>query len=189
MKKGLTLIELIIVISIIAIVSIIVLPNYRSSNRHLALERSIHTLHHDIRRAQEMAMSATQCPPVCLMGPCVCAGDVPLGFGIVLNQGDEFYRIYADTTESEWFDGGDDIIYRTDLEPTVFIAEIRIDGGVIASGGVNFKSPDPTVNIYRLAPAPLTTQRSELSITLGTNPPGPTRKVIVNRAGSIYVEN
>ena len=76
--KGFTLIELMIVTLIVALITAIVLINYRVGNRQLALNRSANKLAQDIRRAQEMAMSATACEP--------CGGIVPPGFGIFLEK-------------------------------------------------------------------------------------------------------
>lgn len=169
--------ELIIVISIIAIVSIIVLPNYRSGSRLLTLERSAHSLHHDIRRAQEMAMSATEHP--------FGSGNVPSGFGIVLSENDNYYRIYADTNGDEIFDlnpGDDDIISQIPLEGGVFISSISIGG----SGAINFKSPDPTIRIHQ---AGTNESLGLIRITLRIDPPGATRTITVNSAGSIYLDN
>ena len=177
------------VVSIIAIITIIVLPNYRSSNQYLALERSAHKLHHDIRRAQEMSMSAIECPSMCPIetqtNPCNCDGSVPSGYGIYFQVGDNNYIIYADHNPNEAYDGFDDIISQIDLEGGIEIQSIAIEGVGAAQGGVNFKSPDPTLNIHNN----VVSKQSWIRITIALQSDATRRKsIIVNQAGSIYVE-
>ena len=179
MKKGLTLVELLIVISIIAIVSAIVLPSYRSGNRKLILERATHELHHNIRRAQEMAMSAKK-----------IGASVPAGFGIYLDTTDPNkyrYVTYADTSVPvSIYDPGDTMVTETPLEGGVFIDSIVMDGTSYTSGAVNFMSPDPTTRIHRPG---WDESFGLMEITLKIDPPGLTSTIEVNEAGSIYPEN
>ena len=184
MKRGVTLVELMMVVSIIAIITIIVLPNYRSNNQYLALQRSAHKLHHDIRRAQEMSMSALYCP--------TCgAGQVPSGYGIYFRVGDDNYIIYADylplppLLPNERYDIGEEIVSEIDLESGVRIQEIVTSTGPIGVGGtagINFKSPDPAMNIYDN----VTDGQSEITIIIALDS-GATKSVVVNEASLIYV--
>ena len=77
-ESGFTLTELLVVASIIILFSAIVLANYQTGNKQFALQRSAHKLAQDIRRAQEMAMSAKECEP--------CGNVVPPGYGIYTQQ-------------------------------------------------------------------------------------------------------
>ena len=59
-KKGFTLVELMVTFSIISVLSVVVFANYRLGEKQFALQRSAYKLAQDIRRAQEMAMSAKE---------------------------------------------------------------------------------------------------------------------------------
>jgi prepilin-type N-terminal cleavage/methylation domain-containing protein len=86
MSKGFTLVELLAVISIIVLLTSITLPNYRTGDQNMSLERSAHKLSLDLRRAQGMAVSVSS-----------FEGEYPFGYGIYfnLNQSDS-YIIFAD---------------------------------------------------------------------------------------------
>jgi type II secretory pathway pseudopilin PulG len=59
-QKSFTLVELLVSIFIIILLTGIIFANYRQSGNQLALQRAAHKLALDIRRAQEMAMSAKE---------------------------------------------------------------------------------------------------------------------------------
>ncbi|GAI53556.1 unnamed protein product, partial [marine sediment metagenome] len=115
--EGFTIIEFLIVISIIGIFSIITIPNYRSAQQQLALQRSASKLTQDIRRAQEMAMSTEE----------LSTGDLPEGYGIYINKNDpdcpndDCYRIYADIDGDERYDSGEEQGKAIFLEKEVYI--------------------------------------------------------------------
>ncbi|MFH1713365.1 MAG: hypothetical protein ABH896_04240, partial [Candidatus Jacksonbacteria bacterium] len=102
------MLEILVAIVIIALLTLIVVPNYRAGGSQLALRRSADKLSHDIRRAEEMAVSAKECS--------TCGG-VPQGYGIYLTAGTTTYLLYADTYPSlagnENYDIGQDVIMET----------------------------------------------------------------------------
>ena len=57
---GFTIIELITVVVIILCLSLLIFANYNSGNRKLQLDLEINKVASDIRRAQEMGLSAPQ---------------------------------------------------------------------------------------------------------------------------------
>ena len=172
-NRGFTIIEFLIVISIIGIFSIITIPNYRSAQQQLALQRSASKLTQDIRRTQEMAMSTEE----------LSTGDLPPGYGIYLKQGDSDYLLYADINPAagnEKYDFGNDKIVETiDMEKGIEIKSISP-----ASMSINFKPPDPKVNISGTEADGL----AEAEITLGVKNTSFEKKIKVNKAGLIYVE-
>ncbi len=164
MNRGFTLIELVVVISIIGLMTGLVLANYRSGEKNLALQRSAHKLSQDLRRAQEMATSARefqeQTPPG--------------GYGIYLNllQPDR-YVLFAD------LDGGLDYDTGEDVETLELEENIDIDS--LSPGSpltIVFSPPDPSVT---LAPDAAT---AVITIEGG----GAQKNIRVNKAGLIYVE-
>ena len=58
-KNGFSLVEILVVIFIVGLLSSIVFINYQEVRGQLALNRAAHQLLQDLRRAQEMSMSAT----------------------------------------------------------------------------------------------------------------------------------
>lgn len=174
--KSFTLIELLVVISIISLLTVIVLPNYRTAEKQFALQRSAHKLAQDIRRAQEMAMSAKESqnrtPP----------GIPPGGYGVYLVKDGEGYKIYSDGG-NEKYGGSNDVDEEIiNLEKGVYIKDT-----VPASNNfsINFKPPDPAVKIIDAAGAEKDTL--EIILSLKTDP-SKTKTVKVNKAGLIEVK-
>jgi len=62
-QKSFTLLELTVVVAIITILILIVLPNYLQEEKQSALLRSAHRLAQDLRRVEEMAISAQKTGP------------------------------------------------------------------------------------------------------------------------------
>jgi len=57
-EQGFTLPELLVVVAIIVLMTGLALPNWRSGERTLALDRVVHKAGQDVRRAQELALRA-----------------------------------------------------------------------------------------------------------------------------------
>ena len=178
--KGFTLVELLVSIFIIILMSGIIFTNYRQSGQQFALQRSANKLAQDIRRAQQMAMSAKECP-----AGTVCAGQVPPGYGIVLdkNWNTKKYRLYADTNgNNEFFNPNDPVIELIDLEREVLIKEIS---STYSSVSINFKPPDPEVTIKFNTGSSV----SETIITLALAADLNKIKIVkVNKAGLIEIQ-
>lgn len=176
---GFTLIELLVVIGIIILLSVIILPNYRTAAAQFALERSAHKLAQDIRRAAEMAMSAKELPS---------GGGMPAGgYGVYFDIGwhNKGYRLYADTKPpagNEFFTSADTIIETIELEKGVIIQGINTPPNKV---GINFKPPAPTVKIKYSA----ADEVGEVIIVLALESDSTKTKTIkVNKAGLIDVE-
>jgi len=182
MEKGFTLVELLVVIGIISLLTALILPNFRGGESQFALQRSANKLSQDIRRAQQMALSAKECQP--------CGGIFPeTGYGIILDNAwsTRQYRLYADTHgKNEFFTPNDTIVETIDLEKGVIIKEISLPPNTYSSVSINFKPPDPITNIkYNIGPP----GQSLTIITLALETdPNKTKTVKVNKAGLIYVE-
>ncbi|PJA83995.1 MAG: hypothetical protein CO145_02925 [Candidatus Nealsonbacteria bacterium CG_4_9_14_3_um_filter_37_13] len=163
MQKAFTLIELLVVTGIIILLSALVLPNYRTGESQLALQRSANKLAQDIRRAQEMAMSAKEFEGVVPPG----------GYGINFQTNLTSYILFADLNNNKVFDSGE-AIETLSLERGVKISNLSPASPLT----ISFTPPDPTVNINP--------SNSLAIITLSNN--GQTKIIKVNKAGLIYVE-
>ncbi len=174
---GFTLVEILIVMSIILILLVVIFSGYSAGRKGLALQRSAHKLAQDLRRAQEMAMSAAEFREKVPGG----------GYGIYFTpDNNERYYLYADTSpipygDQEYTPGEDagpiEIII---LEKDIYISDIPQN-----SLSINFSPPDPTTTITG------TGDGTEATITLcikGSNCLGQTKKVKVNKSGLIYIE-
>lgn len=190
-QRSFTLIELFVVTSIIILLSGVVLANYRSGQGQLALQRSASKLAQDIRKAQEMAMSAKECSID------KCGGSQPIipqgGYGVFFDKyvsvGEANYDIYiyADTDGDEkksLSDPNIETIYKESegvyIEKEVKIKEVSVNAVVSDKISINFKPPDPTTSI---------SGGNLASITLSLeNDSTKTKSIKINKAGLIYVE-
>jgi prepilin-type N-terminal cleavage/methylation domain-containing protein len=133
MKKGFTLIELLVVIGIITLITALVLPNYRAGDKTLALQRTVHKLSQDLRRAQGLAISAKD-----------FAGESPDGYGLYfdLNQPTR-YILFADLNDDKLYSGPGEKVEEIFMESKMEIVELSPSDGSTLT--VFFAPPDPSV--------------------------------------------
>lgn len=192
MKKGFSLVEFIVVISIITILSAIIIPIYQGSKKQLSIQRSANKLAQDIRRAQEMAMAAKECD--------ICGGIIPSGgYGIYFETTDwptinEYTAyLYADTSISaqERYDSGDQIIETISLGKEIKIKMVE-DTAVSSNRkkfSINFKPPDPIVDLVKWDPGSDNPLHGDLLITISLKEDeNKTKTIRINKAGLIYAE-
>ena len=148
----------------------------------MALQRAASKLAQDIRRAQEMAIAAAECPP-----GTGCEGQIPNGYGIFLcitggcNNPNQ-YILYADMDDDQYFDNPEEIATST-FESGIEISEIDT-GGNPKRIAINFKPPDPEVKL-KFAPG-LGQEVDNATITLSFGPWS--KHISVNKAGLIEVD-
>jgi len=165
MSKSFTLVELLVAVGIIILLTALVLPDYRAGERQFALQRSASKLAQDLRRAQEMAMSAKE-PPT--------APDTFKGaYGINFQTNSSNYILFADLDNDQIYDSGEEI-ETLPLEKKVKISNLSPASPLT----ISFTPPDPTVNINP--------SDSLVTITLTNN--GQTKIIKVNKVGLIYVQ-
>jgi len=182
MNKGITLIEILVAISIIIILTGVVLINYRTGERQLILQRAANKLASDIRRAQEMAISAKE------FGGAVPSG----GYGVYFDTSNPHsYLIYADTQPpegNEFYTSADSTVETPELEKGVFIKDINTTPKKI---GINFKPPDPIIAI-RFPDGggngqEITDPDGIITLALEADP-SKTKTIKVNKAGRIEID-
>jgi len=164
---GFTLIELVVVTSIIVLITALILPNYRAGDQQLSLQRAVHKLTQDLRRAQEMALSSQEFD-----------NQTPAGYGIYFDKNQPTkYILFADID-------GDGQYFNPD--PEEMVEEITLEGQAIISDlspetlstlNIVFVPPDPDVSFYPDA--------DSASITIKTEEE---KTVQINKAGLIYIE-
>ena len=165
MQKSFTLVELLVAVGIIILLTALVLPDYRAGERQFALQRSASKLAQDLRRAEEMAMSAKE-PPT--------APDTFKGaYGINFQTNSSNYILFADLDNDQIYDSGEEI-ETLPLEKKVKISNLSPASPLT----ISFTPPDPTVNINP--------SDSSATITLSNN--SQTKIIKENKTGLIYVE-
>jgi len=144
MKQGFTFTELMVIISIIGIFTIISFPYYQDIRKTLTLDRAVVKLAQDVRKAQEMSMSAFQ-----------FNGSVPPGgYGIYfdINEPDH-YILFADMDEDNLYDtsvpcgaAGSECVEDIYLEKGVELEECGPTAGICSHLSFCYKAPDPCLH-------------------------------------------
>jgi type II secretory pathway pseudopilin PulG len=182
---GFTLVEVLVVIFIMMLISGIMIANYHQFGAQFALQRSANKLALDIRRAEEMAMSAKE-----------FHGMVPPGgYGVYIKleglPGEEIahgYTIFADCNKNFAYD--DPSVTPCNGYPEILFSEnVLLETGIVICGvcsenisTIVYTPPDPKVTI---TPSPCLTCSSPILLR---NTYGQTKTVRVNYAGLIWIE-
>lgn len=139
---GFTLIESLVVVTIILVLSAAVLVNYRVGERNLSLDESAAILGQNLRKAEEMAMSAKEFQGIIPQG----------GYGINLNTGDDFYIIFADCKKDYQYSMGNhcngfpEKIEQVSLGKRSKIASL-FSGSYLSTINIVFIPPNPLIMI------------------------------------------
>jgi len=161
---GFTLLEIVVVTSIIIVLALVVFFDYRGIEKDFALTRSAHKLSQDLRQVQEMAMSSQKTPLGCEQ---VEPGVFPKGgYGIYFIQDSDSYILFADCDNGKDFDSSStthtcaeaDIgpgnslkekIKDFILEDGIKIKELWVDSVQVSDNDleITFRPPDPTITI------------------------------------------
>jgi prepilin-type N-terminal cleavage/methylation domain-containing protein len=200
LEKGITLIEIIVVIFIIGIFSVILVSDFPKIQRLFALSRSTYKLGQDIRRAEDLGLSGVQ------------VNDIQKnlisikGYGIYINffYEKQKYLIYADVDSpnspaNQMFDGNfstllcnerdkpavDCVIEIVDIAKENLSLTIKNIENVNTLGyvDINFSPPDPTVKINNIKEG-----SDRVGIVFGLSSGSSERTVWTNKSGMIEVE-
>lgn len=173
-SKAFTIIEITVVIGIITLLTALILPNYRAGERQFALQRSAHKLSQDLRRTQEMAMSAKE------------INGVSPRYGIEFENGTSDYYIFSDNNDNGKREPSDSIIERVETEKKISIDQLFVGDPPISKDKIwiTFKSPDPLTTIRSPADPPGGYSAGVIRLIGGNS----TKTIKVNKAGLIYVE-
>ena len=184
-QNGFTLAEVLVSIFIIALLSGIMFSSYRQSARRFALQRSANKLARDIRKVEEMAMSAKEFSPA--------SPQPQAGYGIYLNSNPGFvasYILFVDKDGDCEFDGisSGEQIENPSFEPGVeidFLAALNPKDAVpfVLSDGkltITLTPPDPKVTLCGYSNV------SSVYVVLTIS--GLTKAVSINTAGLIEID-
>ncbi len=165
---GFTLMEAIVSLTLIAILSAVVLPNYTNIRSQFALLRDAYALAQNLRITQEMAISARK-----------VEGSVPFSYGIHIStiEDNQGYLIYADINgDQQYVVNVDQIVEEVELNKGIVLQEIPTN-----FLSINFQGPDPITFISS------GDNVVEIVLMLKENAQE-FETVFINKAGLIYVE-
>jgi prepilin-type N-terminal cleavage/methylation domain-containing protein len=173
-NKGFSIIEFVVVSSIIVIISSIVFPNWNRIRQDVLLQREAYKVAQDIRRTLEMSLAAQEA---------TCSGGVN-GYLIYFAKDQSSYSLYVD--------GGDEGLDTTTTDDCS-IGQVGLDENVtienISTGNdkveILFIPPNPEVKFFSGGSESV---KNPVKITLLVKGTSKQRNIVVNKAGLIYVE-
>ncbi len=186
-NKAFTLLEITVVITIITLLSTVFIVNYRGGEQNFALKRSAHLVARDLRRAEEMAMSAKE-----FQGS-VPPSVPPGGYGVYFSSDSRSYILFADLDNEKDYDGLSEKIEEIFLEKGVKIKQVAALWMVWKQTSTVFTPPDPAITnqLYGVSVdgTPFKTSISTLQVTLCLETdPSKTKTITVNKVGLIDIE-
>lgn len=185
-NKGITLVEVIVVVFIVVLFSSILISDFPKVRRQFALSRATYKLTQDLRKVQDMSLS----------GQFKTADGTIInatGYGIfidITNGENKKYIIYADIDDGnggdqQYTSAQDTILETTDLSVNEKSVIIKSIGNTLSQQvNINFRPPNPSIDISNLLP---NTNSVEISLGLETDS-AITRRVSVNKAGLIEIK-
>lgn len=135
-NKGFTIIELLIVISLVSTMSVLVFYDYGKNTKVFALERNAQKISQDLRITQQKSMAGEG------------SSEGLNAYGIIFDVSNNNYSVYVNNNETPYYDTGDDIIETIEMSPDVKILNIEKDGVSRSTISISFFPPDPIIYIY-----------------------------------------
>ena len=162
-SKGFTLLEIVVVTSIMLILALVVFLDYRGTEKDFALTRSAHKLSQDLRQVQEMAMSTRKTPEEWPFEGVFPKG----GYGMYFTtnpENSDSYILFADCDDEKDYDSlvtthtcfeadiglGQSINEKIKdfiLEEGIKIKELQVDSVQVNELAITFVPPDPEITI------------------------------------------
>lgn len=165
---GFTFIELMVSISVMLILLLLSFPFYISINKQLAIDRAATRLVQDIRKAQELTMSAQK-----------FSGAYPQGgYGIYFPpSAPDRYYLFADSNGDRLY-SGTELVEQVDVE-----GRVSITNKTANFDNVTFKAPEPMVLLNDSSGADLAGIEAFVEFSDGSN----SYQIYINKAGLIYI--
>ena len=171
-SEGFTLIELIVVMSIIGILSSAVFLNRQSGEANFALQNSAYKLAQDIKEIREMAMEAREID---------CNGEKGSNFGIQFKSSWPTYYVLFVDCDNDYSQGPGEDFRTINLEKGVKISSLSPD----SSFSIIFVPPDPKT--YIKIEGGSSASVAEITLSL-ENYPSRQKSVIVNTSGMVEIK-
>lgn len=132
-EYGFTIPELLVVVTIIILMTGLTLPNWRSGEKTLTLDRVVHKAGQDVRRVQELALRAQAY---------TCDTGSISGYGVFFDQNTPtLYILFAECNNNN--------IYNEGIDGKV--EEIQLESGI----KIQSVFPGPQISIVFVPPIPL----------------------------------
>lgn len=187
-NRGFTIFELLVVIFVIALISSILIANWRRGEEQYRLQGAIQEIVQNIRKAQEMALAGVE-----------HNGQVPQNYGLYFMVASPSYNIFSEDSNDRRYDRGvDPLVGNDSIEITNGLEISYIEGYRSAGGGtytsfpslcLTFSLPDSFISIR---PGPNPPWQEAVTITIrkiGTTCPSKNcRDIIVKETGEISVQ-
>ncbi len=176
--KGITLIEMLVVISVVMILSAVIFANYRTGEKQFAFQRTASKLAQDFRVVQGMAGQEWE---ECKIGENYHE-DYKFGYGLFFDEiNPKEYIIFADCRGNREYDPDiDKIVQRIELERGVAIESFSPK----ISNRMNVVSVPPKPSIY------INTEKTgQAEVTLKIEGTDQSKKIIVNTIGRVEIIN
>ncbi len=205
--KGFTLIELMIVVSIVAMISAVVLSNMPLYKGNILIDREAGNLTLALRKAQQYSIAVRKFDATISSIPGACNGNLYLSqfpaYGIVLDMAQPSkYFMYADPDCDKKSDTyTNDLIETTTLENRVFVEDICINidsippytcssGGTIGSAEIWSVRPGPTIEfrIYGTGGNSISPFPQSLKVFLRVSDGG-RRSVTIRNSGQVSIQH
>ena len=182
-KKGFTLIEMLMVVSIFAVITSTVLTSHSKFSGNLLLGSLAYDVALSIRQAQVFGLSVREVS--------VGSGVFNVGYGVHFdNNLDTSYILFADLNDNSEYDGPNEIVEVFNINNKYRISDLcgLTPNGTTCVGGVStidivFKRPDPDAIIS--SNTGVNHRKAEVILQ---SPSGKERKVSIWTTGQISVE-
>ncbi len=189
-RAGFTMVEVVVMLSIITILSIIVLFNFTGLNEGGALARSTRELALALRQAQNMALAVNQVQAGVSPSPLV--NKIPPAVGIKLIRGTSNYQIFADfNPRNDIYSGSSESI------GNALVFERKISISSLFYYDAFGRKPISAVNIIFTAPEAAISIRDvngedkgdKLEIELTAPTTGSCKKLVIITSGQISIKS
>lgn len=163
---GFTIFEMLVVLTIITLIAVLVLVNYRQGQKQYAVAQAAQGLAADIREAQGRAITGAS--------PGVGSG-VYAGYGVYIQSATSYIMFYSDKDANNCPSGT-----QTPMKTVSFPGKVSIDN---VGSRIFFVPPQPNTCLKDSSGAPI----NSITFTL-SGETGQTKSVLVNKFGKIDVQ-
>ena len=189
-NRGYTLIELIVVVSIVGLVSAVIFANYPRFRSRVALDNTAHEIALAIRQAQVYGIGVQRG----LSGAGVSGVYQP--YGIYFSVADpQHYTLFIDKNGNQQYDvGGGELVEQTTIGGDKTINSIQVAGTTLPSNTydnvvVLFQRPNPDAKILtKTLAGTLSTPQSDIRINVGIVGTASIETITVSAVGQISVQ-